>query len=399
MRWFVLCIALLVALPVPAFGARSALDEKIRQQQKKVQSVKAQLEQKRALLGEARARVGSIAEQLATTNRNIAAIESRLTEINAGIRSTEHKLAFNKLQLAAATATLQRHNDALKRRLVDAYENGDLSYVAVLLEAKSFGDFVERWNDIRYVIKANEVTIRLRKADADRVAVIQRNLIGDEASLRNALASAGQQKLALDGLAAEKRNLLSVADDQRKHAQTEVAALDGLSEEAEAALEALIREKQREEEERRATARRAALLAGETLPAEPGAPGTLMWPVSGPITSPFGMRMHPVYGRMIVHRGIDIAVAQGTPVAAAAAGRVIIASWQGDCGNMIAIDHHGGLSSLYCHLSQMFVGVGQEVERGQAIGAAGATGDATGPHVHFQVMQDGRPVDPMSFLR
>jgi murein DD-endopeptidase MepM/ murein hydrolase activator NlpD len=399
MRWFVLCIALLVALPVPAFGARSALDEKIRQQQKKVQSVKAQLEQKRALLGEARARVGSIAEQLATTNRNIAAIESRLTEINAGIRSTEHKLAFNKLQLAAATATLQRHNDALKRRLVDAYENGDLSYVAVLLDAKSFGDFVERWNDIRYVIKANEVTIRLRKADADRVAVIQRNLIGDEASLRNALASAGQQKLALDGLAAEKRNLLSVADDQRKHTQTEVAALDGLSEEAEAALEALIREKQREEEERRATARRAALLAGETLPAEPGAPGTLMWPVSGPITSPFGMRMHPVYGRMIVHRGIDIAVAQGTPVAAAAAGRVIIASWQGDCGNMIAIDHHGGLSSLYCHLSQMFVGVGQEVERGQAIGAAGATGDATGPHVHFQVMQDGRPVDPMSFLR
>jgi murein DD-endopeptidase MepM/ murein hydrolase activator NlpD len=402
MRWFALSLALLLTVAGPVFGAaptRSQLDEKIRQQQRKVHSVREQLQAKRALLGEARARVGTISEQLATTNRNIASVQARLGEINSGISSTERKLASNKLHLAAALATLQRHNDALKRRLVDAYENGELSYVAVLLDAKSFGDFVERWNDIRYVIKANEATIRSRRADADRVSMIQRSLLSDEASLRNALAAASQQRAALDGLATEKRNLLAVADDQRRHVQTEVSALDGLSEEAEAALEALIRAKQKEEEERRSTARRAAMLAGEAVPAESGAPGTLMWPVSGPITSPFGMRMHPVYGRLIVHRGIDIAVAQGTPVAAAAAGRVIIASWQGDCGNMIAIDHHGGLSTIYCHLSQMFVGVGQEVERGQAIGAAGATGDATGPHVHFQVMQDARPVDPMSFLR
>jgi murein DD-endopeptidase MepM/ murein hydrolase activator NlpD len=124
-----------------------------------------------------------------------------------------------------------------------------------------------------------------------------------------------------------------------------------------------------------------------------------MWPVSGPITSPFGMRMHPVYGRPILHAGIDIAAATGTTIAAAADGRVIVAGYEGDCGKMVAIDHHGGLSTIYCHMSQIFVGVGQDVQRGQAIGAVGMTGDATGPHVHFQVMQDGHPVDPMSFLR
>ena len=111
------------------------------------------------------------------------------------------------------------------------------------------------------------------------------------------------------------------------------------------------------------------------------------------------MRMHPVYGRPILHAGIDIAAATGTTIAAAADGRVIVAGYQGDCGKMVAIDHHGGLSTIYCHMSQIFVGVGQDVQRGQAIGAVGMTGDATGPHVHFQVMQDGHPVDPMSFLR
>jgi murein DD-endopeptidase MepM/ murein hydrolase activator NlpD len=124
-----------------------------------------------------------------------------------------------------------------------------------------------------------------------------------------------------------------------------------------------------------------------------------MWPVSGPITSPFGWRMHPILHRMIQHRGIDIGVPSGTPVAAAAEGRVIVASYQGGCGNMVAIDHHGGLSTMYCHMSQIFVSVGQEVQRGQAIGAAGSTGLSTGPHVHFQVMQNGNPVDPMGFLR
>src|SRR5262249_3939717 len=157
------------------------------------------------------------------------------------------------------------------------------------------------------------------------------------------------------GLAVQRRNLLAVADNQRRQVAHEVSALNDVSDEAEAALEALVREKQREEEQRRAAARRAAALAGQELPPEPGAPGTLLWPVSGPITSPFGMRMHPVYGRPIVHKGIDIAAAQGTTVAAAADGRVIVASYQGDCGNMIAVDHHGGLSTIYCHLSQMFV--------------------------------------------
>ncbi len=125
-----------------------------------------------------------------------------------------------------------------------------------------------------------------------------------------------------------------------------------------------------------------------------------MWPVSGPISSPFGMRDNPVTHVFVLHSGIDIAVISGTTVTAAADGRVIVAGWDdGGCGNMIVIDHGGRLATQYCHLSQIYVGVGQDVQRGQAIAASGSTGHSTGPHLHFGVRIDGRPVDPMSYLR
>jgi murein DD-endopeptidase MepM/ murein hydrolase activator NlpD len=315
------------------------------------------------------------------------------------MRSTEANLSWTKVQLDAAQKTLARHNDALRRRLIQAYEYGDLGYLAVLLQAHSFGDFLERWNDVTYVVKANEATIRERRADAQHVEAIETGLVADENTLLSARAADDQQQLALSALATQRSNLLAVAQSEKADVAVEVGELEDTSAAAEAALEALVREKQQEEDARRAAARRAAQLAGVSLPPEPGAPGQLLWPVSGPITSPFGMRLHPVYGRPILHAGIDIAAATGTTIAAAADGRVIVAGTQGDCGKMVAIDHHGGLSTIYCHMSQIFVGVGQDVQRGQAIGAVGMTGDATGPHVHFQVMQDGHPVDPMSFLR
>jgi murein DD-endopeptidase MepM/ murein hydrolase activator NlpD len=387
-----------VALAPSAAFSKNHIDDKIQAQKAHIHDVHAKLHEKKAQLSVVKAKVGTIASQLADTNRNIASVNGRLDEIQGRITSTQRKLDWNRIQLAAAKATLKRHQDVLARRLVDAYEHGDLGYIDVLLRARSFGDFVERWNDVRFLVKANESTIRARKADQAKVVAIENGLLGTQSELQGEQAQARQQRLALDGLAAQRKELLAAADAEREHVQSEVAQLDELSDEEEAALEALIRQKQAEEEARREEARRAARLNGSDLPPEV-APGQLSWPVSGPITSPFGWRMHPVYHRMILHRGIDIGVPTGTPVLAAGSGTIILASYQGDCGNMIAIDHHGGLSTIYCHLSQIFVSVGQEIQRGQAIGAAGATGDATGPHVHFQVMRNGNPVDPMSYLR
>jgi murein DD-endopeptidase MepM/ murein hydrolase activator NlpD len=396
--WLALALAVAVALVPSAVFSKSHVDEKIKAQQAKIHAVHLKLHEKRGQLHDAQARVGTIQSELNDTNRNIAAANGRLGDLNARLVSTQRKLAWNQIQLVAAQKTLQRHRDALGRRLVDAYEHGDLGYVDVLLSARSFGDFVERWNDIRYLVKANETTIRARQSDEAKVASIQRGLLGARTELEGEQAQIKQQRLALDSLAQQRSILLAAADDQRKSVQREVDELDEESAASEAALEALIRAKQQEEEARRLAARRAAQLAGQELPPEVSV-GQFSWPASGPITSPFGMRNNPVTHVFTLHAGIDIAVPTGTTVAAAADGRVIVAGWDdGGCGYMIVLDHGSHLATQYCHLSQIFVGINQDVQRGQAIAASGSTGHSTGPHLHFGVRVDGRPVDPMSYL-
>ncbi|MGD0475207.1 MAG: peptidoglycan DD-metalloendopeptidase family protein [Candidatus Velthaea sp.] len=389
---------LLGALPREPADARSQVESKIIQQQHKIHDSHVRLIEERGHLHGVQHKIGSIQQQLAETNGNIAAVNARLAELHARTESTERKLTWTRIQLDAARKTVQRHDEALRRRVVDAYEHADLGYIDVLLEARSFADFVERWNDVRFVIRANEATIRERRADEARVAGIESSLVGVEADLHAQQNQADEQHQALTALANERANLLAAAQHEQSVAQAEVVEYEEMSAEEEASLESLIQQKQAEEEARREAERRARQLAGEAVAPVSGAPGAVMWPVSGPITSPFGMRNHPVFGRFIMHAGIDIAAAEGTTIAAAATGRVILAQYAGNCGNMITIDHGGGMATNYCHLSQIFVGVGQDVQRGQAIGAVGMTGDATGPHLHFEVRIDGRPVDPLGYL-
>jgi murein DD-endopeptidase MepM/ murein hydrolase activator NlpD len=128
--------------------------------------------------------------------------------------------------------------------------------------------------------------------------------------------------------------------------------------------------------------------ASDTVPSSQG----LVWPVSGPVTSPFGYR----WGRL--HAGIDIGVGYGTPIQAAASGTVVLAGWTGGYGNYTCIDHGGGLATCYAHQSSYAVGAGAQVSQGQVIGYVGNTGHSFGAHLHFEVRINGAPVDPLGYL-
>jgi murein DD-endopeptidase MepM/ murein hydrolase activator NlpD len=119
-------------------------------------------------------------------------------------------------------------------------------------------------------------------------------------------------------------------------------------------------------------------------------------PVSGQITSRFGNRFHPILGRARFHKGVDLRATAGTPIVAAADGRVVSAGWHGGYGNQVAILHAGGIETTYGHMSRFAAAAGQMVRRGQVIGYVGSTGLSTGPHLHYEVLKNGRPVNPLS---
>ena len=127
--------------------------------------------------------------------------------------------------------------------------------------------------------------------------------------------------------------------------------------------------------------------------------GQFLWPAAGPLTSPYGWRTHPIFGDQRLHAGIDIGAPYGAPVIAADEGTVTYAGVMSGYGNVIVVDHGGGIATTYNHLSAFSVGSGQSVGRGSPIGAVGCTGYCTGPHLHFEVRVNGAPVDPMPYLQ
>jgi murein DD-endopeptidase MepM/ murein hydrolase activator NlpD len=183
---------------------------------------------------------------------------------------------------------------------------------------------------------------------------------------------ANESRLAAARVA--KRDALSSVKESKAEFLHEVAGLQAAS----AALASRIR----------AAQSAYSYAPGDTTPSAAG----FIWPVNGPVTSPFGWR----WGRM--HEGIDIGVGYGTPIHAAASGRVVYAGWMSGYGNLVAIDHGRGISTAYGHQSRIAVSVGQIVSQGQTIGYVGCTGHCFGPHLHFEVRINGGPVDPLGYL-
>jgi murein DD-endopeptidase MepM/ murein hydrolase activator NlpD len=151
-------------------------------------------------------------------------------------------------------------------------------------------------------------------------------------------------------------------------------------------------------QEQRLLAESAQLAGIATGSGGGGGTGTMIRPVNGPITSGFGYRIHPIFGYRRFHSGVDFGVGYGTPIRAADSGTVVYATGMGGYGNVIMINHGGGISTLYAHQSSFAV-TGGSVGKGQVIGYVGSTGWSTGPHLHFEVRVNGSPVDPMGYIR
>ena len=255
------CIAVLVLASVPhapAAASASSIEAKIQAEKAKAAQIHQRLRAKRAELGTVTLRYNDLAHQLHETNVAIAGINGRIGALQGQAASTQRRIDWNTVQLDAARRSLKLHDDMLRRRLVDIYENGNLTYLSVLLSAHSFSEFVERWEDLRLLIAANERAVRARKRAEARVASVEADLERTRLELLAQQQAQEQARSQLDSLASERQNLVALTAAQRRHVADQVAQMEDLSAAEEAQLEALIQERERE----LAAERKAAGIAG-----------------------------------------------------------------------------------------------------------------------------------------
>ncbi|HEY1866770.1 MAG TPA: hypothetical protein VGG70_00645, partial [Candidatus Cybelea sp.] len=201
---------------LPAIAGGSTIDQRISAERAKAAQIHARLHEKRAELHAATLRYDDLEHQLGETNAAIGEVSGRIGTLQVQRDSTQRKIDWNTVQLDAARRSLHLHDALLKRRLVDVYEYGDLTYVNALIGARSFSEFVERWEDLRLLIAANERTVRARKAAEARVTAIEADLERTRMELQQEEEAQEQARSQLDSLAGERRNLVSLAA-VRKH--------------------------------------------------------------------------------------------------------------------------------------------------------------------------------------
>jgi murein DD-endopeptidase MepM/ murein hydrolase activator NlpD len=321
--------------------------------------------------------VGVVSERLVPLEHELALRELKLNRLNALFRLQTERLEFLQEQHRIALGRLNR-------RLVAAYESDTPDELSVLLSANSFSDLIDGLDYVRQIVRRDREIVAEVDASKLEVASARRQTRRVRRSVRHqaqiVAVRVHQARVLRDELVANKGQL-EAARRQKKVSLDSLTAQEQADAEEIDALQAVSAD---------LAAKIRAAQAHSTVQHVSGA--GLVWPVSAPITSPFGWR----WGRM--HEGIDLGAAYGTPIAAAAAGVVIYAGWEGGYGNLVVIDHGGGLATAYGHQSRIAVVAGQSVSQGEIIGYVGSTGHSTGPHLHFEVRVDGQAVDPLGYL-
>ena len=306
-------------------------------------------------------------------------------------------------ELAESEQNLKHRRFLLAQRLNENYRRGNTSYTQVLLKSRSLHDMLSRGYYVRRVVASDKKLVAEIKQDVADIAADKKRLEVQSARQEGLKAEFEAQKEQLAHDLTIERHLYNDAHHTRVEAQQE---LDDLETEAEA-MSSRIRElsnmhRQREEAKRRA---RAAELRNYKLHHKKPPPvdeddnipnwgGGFIRPCAGRVTSGFGSRYHPVLHYRRMHSGVDFGAPHGAPIHAAAPGVVIMASYNHGYGNCVIIDHGNGTTTLYGHASSLLVSEGQRVRAGQTIARVGATGLATGPHLHFEVRHNGTPVQP-----
>jgi murein DD-endopeptidase MepM/ murein hydrolase activator NlpD len=380
-----LALAAFLVLPMP--GNTAGLD-------RRMDIVKAKIQKKKAKEGVLTTTITSYNHRIQSLQGSIRGLQDRQNRIQstlgqkqAELLTTQNNLEKARDHLARLKVYLGRAETLLAKRLVQMYKDGEPDALTVVLEAKGFTDLLEQTqfldritNQDKQIIGRVRVLKTATTRQTNELGVLQKR----QTAAAKAIEARRNEVVAVKGKLISSRTDLQGARDGRQAILSRVKSsrkhLEGDLSKMQAQVQAQLR-------------------AANQTPSSNGGPirrgtGSMIWPVNGPITSPFCERR----AWEACHPGIDIGVSSGTPIHAADSGRVVLAGWNGGYGNYTCIQHTASLSTCYAHQSSIQVSVGQNVSQGQVIGLVGCTGLCFGDHLHFEVRVNGAVTNPLNYL-
>jgi len=394
---FALIFAMVLTMLGGALAVTQAEIDQLKQQQQDINN------QKKALQGTIGDLKGKMEEAM---NLKVALDEqNELTRqeielINEQIDLYEGLVEQKGIELEEAIADETRQKEELRVRMRKMEESGNVSYISILFNATSFMDLLSRLDSIDMILK--------RDKDVEEAYIAAREHVEEvKAEYEATLADCEATKVELENKKAQLEQEIAEAEQVIKDLEEDIKAyekqLDAFDAKA-ASLGNTINQKVAELEEQQRKAAEEAAAQGQPAPTVTTGTGTYIWPLPGgtsgnPPTSAYGWRDHPILGVKRFHYGEDLKATSGTSIMAADSGTVALATYDASgYGNYVVINHGGGRTTLYGHMSSIAVTVGQSVNQGDVIGYVGSTGLSTGPHLHWETRVNGSTVDPKSYF-
>ncbi|MDA8344315.1 MAG: peptidoglycan DD-metalloendopeptidase family protein [Thermaerobacter sp.] len=361
---------------IASFIPSEAHAETLQQAQQQLKQIQDQLTRDKQLLQQTQSSLASERATIASVHQNLDQTTAQLSQALNWEATLGRRIGFKQKEVATTQAKLSHDQAVVGSALRAIEQEGPGGYLNVLLGAQSFSDFEVRLGLLGKIIAADVSVIHTVQTAEKLLLEEKQALAAERSQYAHVAAMRRQEQSALQTQLTYQRQAIAQLDASYSKQQSAVHSDEGNSQEIEQIIQSL-----------------------SSHGTGSGVRGVhFIWPVVGPITSPFGWRLDPVMHQWWIHTGIDIGVPYGTPIHAAATGKVIVAQWLNGYGYTIIIDDGVGISNLYAHQERFAVHVGQQVQQGQVIGYAGATGWATGPHLHFEVRIDGKPVNPAPYM-
>lgn len=371
---WIISVVCCILISTSAIFAQNEVDV-LQQQRQQVQQQRQQVEQQRDQLKKlettAEKERSGLQKRLKSTETTLQSQEAELDKSTKALKSLEQSLTKTE-------ASYRQQQLAVVARLQFLQRQRDRQGLSLLLKSSDLNDLLDK----RYRLK------KLFDSDRKSLAILQEQTTKLNTQRSQVEMKKNEISLIMQQLLAQKNELTAQSSYQKEfiqHLKTNREALESALIQLErdsTSIGQLIRQRSIGDS-------RGIIITGR---------GVMTVPVDAEITSQFGYRMHPILGYQKFHSGIDFGADEGTTIRAAVAGVVIYAQWYGGYGNAIILDHGGGITTLYGHTEGFYVAEGATVQKGQPIAAVGSTGLSTGPHLHFEVRQNGEPIDPAPYL-